>query len=51
MMFVAFCSLMFGLYALDYNQNNKNKNYILIGIIGYILAIIIPLGIIGYKLF
>lgn len=51
MIFIAIVSCLIGLFLIDYNQNNKAKHYILIGIFGYVLTLIVPLGIVGYKFF
>ena len=51
MVFIAIISCLIGLFLIDYNQNNKAKHYILIAVVGYLLALIVPLGIIGYKFF
>lgn len=51
MLIIAVISFFSGLFMIDYNQNNETKYNILIGVLGYILTLIIPLFIIGYKFF
>lgn len=51
MLIIAVISFFSGLFMIDYNQNNETKYNILIGVAGYILTLIIPLFIVGYKFF
>ena len=51
MLILALISLLFGLFIIDYNQNNETKHNLLLGIVGYVFALIIPLGLLGYKYF
>ena len=51
MLILALISLLFGLFIIDYNQNNKAKHNLLLGVVGYVFVLIIPLGLLGYKYF
>ena len=51
MLIIAFICFIIGLALIDYNQNNVAKHNILIGVCGWVLTLIIPLGIICYKYF
>ena len=51
MLILALISLLFGLFIIDYNQNNEAKHNLLLGVVGYVFALIIPLGLLGYKYF
>ena len=49
--FFAIVSAIVGFGLIDYNQNHKAKHNILIGLGGYLLGVIIPLALIGWKYF
>jgi hypothetical protein len=51
MLILAIVSLLIGLFIIDYNQNNTTKHNLLLGVVGYVFVLIIPLGILGYKYF
>ena len=51
MLIIAVVSFLSGLFMIDYNQNNRVKHHILLGVVGYIFTLIIPLFIVGYKFF
>lgn len=51
MLIIAIVSFFSGLFMIDYNQNNKAKHNIFLGVASYILTLIIPLFIVGYKFF
>ena len=48
---LAIVSAIIGFGLIDYNQNHKAKHNILIGLGGYLLGVIIPLALIGWKYF
>lgn len=39
-------SVLAGLFIIDWNQNHEEKHPIIIGICGYLLAIVMPIAII-----
>ena len=47
----AIVSAVIGFGFIDYNQNHNTKHNILIGLCGYLLGVIIPLALIGWKYF
>ena len=51
MLILAIISLLIGLFIIDYNQNNKAKHNLLLGVVGYVFVLIIPLALLGYKYF
>ena len=51
MLILAIISLLIGLFIIDYNQNNKAKHNLLLGVVGYVLVLVIPLALLGYKYF
>lgn len=47
MWIVAVISAILGLGCISYNQENNVKHNILLGFIGYALAVLVPVAIIG----